>query len=326
MYNISTTNSGILLSDFGASSIGAPSWNYGWYQNSAKTTLVDQGPVRSIVVAQGNLVYTPQPNVGPSNWTFTTVYFIYKDRVEDMTQQNYVGTSTESVMQVRVTIDQPVDWMLTGNATLDTPPAPFTETIQNPYAGYANIWRDYTGDVWDIYPSNTSLAGLLRVKDALPCYPSYGKWADLTSANGTFGYGVIFSNSTYITRIELQDGRSYGSNVLTLAFIQLYDYTSSTIVPPAPHQLTQVPPIPPLTYAWTLLPHETPQSYNYTQTEALKADNPLAVYTAPVKTTVTIWQKIVDWIRSNPWFPYAVFIVVAAAIIVLFARRIKPKA
>jgi len=316
MANIKTTHSGILLTSFGISSIGSPGWNYGWYQsgsNDSQTTFIAQGPVRSIVVSEGEMWYNdvalknalglgPFKDPGSSNWTWTTIYLIYKDRVQFLTHQVYEGTMPMSLAQVRVGDSQNITWMLNGKTTFDAPTGPYQNTVQAPkWTGYSGDYIEWNGELFTFYP----------IRDKAQFLPGgvakYGRWVDVTSENQSFGFGAIFTNSSQVTRVEVGDGRSWGAklaqSVLELSYIQYSAYPSGTVIPGKE-----------LWYDWFLLPHEN-TGYNYTQAEADKVYSPLG-FTAGAGgggggPTVPVWVV------------YGVFFGAAAVVVVFFARKIR---
>jgi hypothetical protein len=319
MENINTTNSEMLLTNFGGSSYGATGWSFGWYQvgsTGAQTILLKQGPVRSIIVAKGEIWYNdaqqktpPIPDPGSSDWNYTTIYLLYRDRVEALTQQVYTGTDAMNLCQARAGLSHSVTWMIEGTITLDAPPEllsePFQVTIPPEYSPYDDMrpqLQEWEGAIFTIYPKDgkTDYGYGPSVQGA-----EYAKWADATSNDGTLGYGVIFYDSPQIVRIECADGRNWNSNVIELNIIQYNAYPQG-LVPPG---------LEPLWYHWILLPHEN-VNYNYTRTEAEKAYHPLNFKGAPPPPPP---------IQIPVWVVYLAFFAAAIVVLIFFARKSKSK-
>jgi hypothetical protein len=217
----------------------------------AQTTLISEGPVRSIIVTRASL--------GTSEWNFTTVYLLYKDRIETLTRQVFVGVDMGVFSAVRVsTVGNITSWLEEATASLDGDNNEvFQETVQKVYTGYNNPYREWPG-------------ALLTVR-AKRHYESegeiIGRWFDLTAKNGSFGYGFIVHDARDAVRIEVDGGRSYGAGqVISSHFYQVSDLGWGAPVPPNME----------LCYHWTILPHED-ADYTYTQAEAEKAYHPLVL-------------------------------------------------
>jgi hypothetical protein len=299
MISLKTRQSGELLSagtGFDSEVFQGTNWSPNWLQveiTDAQTTLLSEGPVRSIIVTDSAL--------GSSQWNFTTVYLIYKDRIETLTKQIYLGTSASSAIGVRVNTVNSVAWLLGGNIWWDGDNnEAVNQTIHSNTDTYHNAYSEWAGAVFTVRSSQY--------------YKNYnqtiGRWFDLIPSNGSFGYGFIIYNAQNAVRIEDQDMRQYNSSDLAIAslFYQISD-SSGAITPVIPN--TE------LWYHWAILPQDN-SNYTYIQTETEKAYSPLGlrISAPPPRKSITIPE----------WLVFVVFFAVVAAVAILFARKLRSKA